>query len=231
MPVYKKVNTSFFKNWSSEMAYVLGFFAADGSMIRNNRGAHFIEFQITDLDILNKIRKAFRSEHKISSRKKNNRCKVAYRLQIGSKEMFEDLADLGFTQAKTKVIRMPEIQDQYKSDFIRGYFDGDGHVSFGSYKTKDRKNPRTILQAGFTSGSKEFLEDLKKSLEEKNIKSFISEKKKEGKNYGYALILSHKSSLALYELMYNNGNCSIYLERKKVKFRKGLKKLGYRISL
>jgi hypothetical protein len=42
MPIHKKVNQDFFKKWSPEMAYILGFFTADGSMAKNKRGAHFI---------------------------------------------------------------------------------------------------------------------------------------------------------------------------------------------
>jgi len=38
------------------MAYVLGFFTADGSMIRNKRGTCFIELEITDKELLEKIK-------------------------------------------------------------------------------------------------------------------------------------------------------------------------------
>lgn len=60
------------------MAYILGFFCADGSMIRNKRGAHFIDFQITDGDLLFKIRKAFGSNHKIGTRKKKTLMKAGF---------------------------------------------------------------------------------------------------------------------------------------------------------
>jgi len=40
MPIPKTKNEDFFKNWTQEMAYVLGFFTADGNMIKNNKGAH-----------------------------------------------------------------------------------------------------------------------------------------------------------------------------------------------
>ena len=50
------------------MAYVLGFFAADGNMIKNKRGAHFIEFQITDKNLLEKIRELLGSNQKIAIR-------------------------------------------------------------------------------------------------------------------------------------------------------------------
>ena len=41
------------------MAYVLGFFAADGTMIANNRGAHFIEFHSTDKQLLKQVVQEF----------------------------------------------------------------------------------------------------------------------------------------------------------------------------
>jgi len=55
MPIYKKVNINFFKKWTPQMAYVLGFFTADGSMIRNKRGTCFIELEITDKELLEKL--------------------------------------------------------------------------------------------------------------------------------------------------------------------------------
>jgi DNA-binding transcriptional regulator WhiA len=98
MPIYKTKNEHFFKTWSNDMAYVLGFFAADGSMYRTRRGTHFIEFQITDEDLLLKIQKALWSNHKITQRTRGNkRHKSIYRLQIGSKEIFSDFSNLGMT--------------------------------------------------------------------------------------------------------------------------------------
>ena len=70
MPIQRNVNQDFFKKWSPNMAYVLGFFAADGNMIINKRGAHFIEFQINDLELLKNIRRALNSDHKITSRRR-----------------------------------------------------------------------------------------------------------------------------------------------------------------
>src|SRR3989344_557095 len=55
MPIYKMKNEDFFKRWSSEMAYVLGFFAADGSMIPHKNGGHYIEFTSTDRILLEHV--------------------------------------------------------------------------------------------------------------------------------------------------------------------------------
>ena len=94
------------------MAYVLGFFAADGCMMKNKRGAHFVEFQITDKDILLKIRKCLGSDHKISIREEKDNCKTRYRLQIGSKIIFSDLSNFGFTPRKSNTIKFPSVPDK-----------------------------------------------------------------------------------------------------------------------
>ncbi len=90
MPIHKAKNEDFFKIWTSDMAYVLGFFAADGSMSRNKRGGHYIEFQITDGDLLEKIRTLLWSNNKITIRDRGLNGKPIYRLQIGGKSIFEN---------------------------------------------------------------------------------------------------------------------------------------------
>lgn len=83
------VNEEFFKKWSVDMAYVLGFFAADGCLTENKiRGNKYIEFVSTDYEIIDKIKRTLKSEHKISIKSGNPRWKKAHRLQIGSKKIF-----------------------------------------------------------------------------------------------------------------------------------------------
>jgi hypothetical protein len=80
MPIYKKVNKSFFKKWSHDMAYVLGFFAADGYITHNKRGASFWSIQIVDKKLLYEIRKVTGSEHAISERIRGGNESTMYRL-------------------------------------------------------------------------------------------------------------------------------------------------------
>jgi len=199
------------------MAYVLGFFTADGNMIRNKRGAYFIAIEITDRDILEKIRVIINSNHKIGTRKRELPEKDTYRLQIGSKEIFNDLIKLGITPNKSKTIELPFIPDKYFSDFVRGYFDGDGNVTIANYIRKDRKNKKskTIL-SGFTSGSKNFLQNLHINLKK------ITEISGGTFNYssgGYRLYFSVKDSFKLYKFMYNKIDNGLFLKRKRDKFK------------
>jgi len=204
------------------MAYVLGFFAADGSMIKNSRGAHFIEFDITDRSVLVQIRNAIGSNHKIATRIRNPQHKVGYRLQVGSKTMFTDLIKLGFSQRKSMTLRLPRIPPDFFGHFVRGYFDGDGCVYFARLKFADRKRPRRLLNALFTCGSIGFLEDLHKMLKLYGVTGGSLRKK----NRGFDLSLSFRDSLALYRLMYNTASVTeFHLPRKYRIFKKAIKAL------
>ena len=212
-----KVNKEFFKTWSPEMAYVFGFFVADGNMIKNNRGAHFINFYSTDLFVIEKIRKFLNSNHKISIKNKsriNPIWKDCYQLQIGSKEVFNDLISLGGMPNKSLVISMPAVPQEYLGHFVRGYFDGDGHVSVCEYQKKDRKNKSRIIITGFTSGSGRLLEGLRIALK----KYANTQGGSLCYTQGYHLCFSAYDSLRLYDFMYKDDR-GLYLERKKSKFK------------
>lgn len=192
------------------MAYVLGFFAADGSMYKTRRGAHFIEFQITDKQLLGSIRKAVSSNHKISIRRPTRTSwKTSYRLQLGSKDIYKDLLYLGMTPTKSKTLPFPIIPAKYLSDFVRGYFDGDGCAHLGCYWRKDRNSWSWRFITSFASGSKRFLEGLWLALRPHVRRGRLGEK--EG---GYELVFSQQDSFALFRLMYNNVPAAMFLERK-----------------
>lgn len=203
------------------MAYVLGFFAADGYMTQNKRGACFWNIQINDHELLKEIKRTLESEHEISTRKKLNKNeKVSYRLQIGSKEMYEDLISLGMRQNKTKSLTAPNVPDEFLGSFIRGYFDGDGHVWCGLVH-KERKTSTIVLQTVFTSCSLKFLETIKLRMENFGIKKGKISK---GKGAYYRLVYSVVNSLNLYYFMYNGLSSSkLFLPRKRRIFDKYIK--------
>ena len=96
------------------MAYVLGFFAADGYITVNKRGGQFWCIQITDKELLEEIKGVIGSEHKISVRiRKKVTESTQYRLQIGSFEMCNDLRYLGYSEKKTKSLAVPNIPKKY----------------------------------------------------------------------------------------------------------------------
>lgn len=193
------------------MAYVLGFFAADGNMVKNRRGACFISIEITDRDILEKIKLALGSNHKISARNGFGRLKESYRLQIGSKEMFNDLLKLGLTPAKSIKIDLPNVPDLYFAHFVRGYFDGDGNILSGYFKRNDRRTKRVYaLRVCFTSGSKKILDALKIRL----CGLLRTSGSINGSDNIWRLNYSTNDTKKLYSFLYPSTDNLLYLERK-----------------
>jgi hypothetical protein len=223
MLIITTLKHDFFKTWSAEMAYVLGYFAADGCMVENPRTGHYIEFTSIDRILLEHIQIATGSSHRIGVRERGGNCKTAYRLQIGSREWFEDLACLGFTQNKSKTLQFPGMPSEFLGHFVRGYFDGDGCVYFGQHWAKDRNKYRWIFTTRFTSGSLGFLKELQKRLREHGVKGGYIYAKQWSAN---ELAFSWLDSLALYRLMYHTaGVAELFLPRKRQKMEQAIQVL------
>lgn len=207
------------------MAYVLGFFAADGYITLNNRGGEFWSIQITDKKLLESIKKVIDAEHKIGIRlpRKINES-ILYRLQIGSKEMCNDLRKLGFPEKKTKNLAIPNIPDQYFSDFTRGYFDGDGNVWMGYiHKDRNKKIYNLTIQTVFTSCSFDFLKQFHLKLNDQGLKGGSLQQSRTSQGNYSRLKFSVEDSLKLYDFMYNSNIrdfLGLFLNRKKRIFEK-----------
>ncbi len=204
------------------MAYVLGFFAADGYITLNKRGANFWCIQIKDKDLLYKIREVVGSNHKISERHNKINKSMVYRLQIGSMEMCDDLRILGYRENKTRCLVVPQIPTKYFKDFIRGYFDGDGNVWSG-YVHKERPNPLLTIRCVFTSCSEVFLKQIRDKLGIYGVERGVLSK---GKGDYHRLTYSTKGALTFYNFVYNGrvkDFKGLYLDRKKKVFEKYIK--------
>jgi intein-encoded DNA endonuclease-like protein len=217
MPIFKYIDKNFFKTWNSEMSYILGFMYADGNIMQNKRGAYFFAIYSSDKELLLQMLKYMKSEHKLSKRKGLD--KPSYSFQIGSKEMCSDLINLGLTPNKSKRMNLPIVPKKYFSDFIRGYFDGDGSVWSGLVH-KDRKISTHTISVTFTSASADYLKSIHKELKLLNVKGGAIYVDKRG-NYA-RLVFSTLDSLKLYEIMYNVGD-KLVLNRKKLVFENFLK--------
>jgi intein-encoded DNA endonuclease-like protein len=124
-----KVNEDFFRRWSAEMAYVLGFILTDGCISGN-----MIIISQKDHEILDRIRGAIETNNPIRKRK-NGRSHI-HTLVINRKSMVEDLAKLGIGEKKSLTVKFPEVPSEYLHHFIRGVVDGDGWVQDRGYVMK-----------------------------------------------------------------------------------------------
>jgi hypothetical protein len=149
------VNERFFREWSPEMAYVLGFILTDGCVTGNTLSIS----QANDL-ILRKIKAAMESEHPVIARK--NGSSRLFTLHIGRKSMVADLLALGITEKKSLTVGFPNVPRNYMPHFIRGVIDGDGWAHHKAYTMN------------VTSGSDPFSEGLRDVFESRELNTRIT---------------------------------------------------------
>lgn len=202
---------SFFKKWSTEMAYVLGFIASDGCVVNTTYGNqtftnHYWTIQLKKEDgyILQNISNIIDYDKKIYNHDKKNQ----QQLLVNSEEMIQDLHKFGFTQHKSQELQWnPNIPTEYISHFIRGYFDGDGSIF--SY---DSHNPNYELIGINLVGTKLLLEGIQNEFNkiyEQNIGCLV-----DYKTYWRLDYSGINSVLSFLEFIYYNSNSNIRLSRK-----------------
>jgi len=131
----------YFKTWSHDMAYVLGFLVADGNIQR--RGYYVkVEVKPEDRALLEFICDQISPGYELRQSRPSE-----LRWYPASAIIKTDLAKLGVVPCKTgQEIVPPNLPDAYLWDFIRGLFDGDGTVG--------------DCHVAITSNSKSILDDL-----------------------------------------------------------------------
>lgn len=147
------IDRNFFKSWSPEMAYVLGFIYADGSL---NEETKRCDISQKLPEILEKI-KALMGCDKRLYKIKNWPNGYRYVLEINDEEIYEDLLRLGLKPAKSLDIKFPEMPLDCVRHFIRGCWDGDGSV----YNEKKRGS----IHASYISGSLDFIKGILNEFE------------------------------------------------------------------
>ena len=210
----KHVNQDFFKEWSSNMAYVLGYFVADGCISTSKgRPNNPYSFNITskDLENLEKISKALNSTYRISKKSGSSK-NIAYQIQIRNSILARDLMKLGIHPRKTYHLDPILVPLKYFADFTRGFFDGDGSVYIYTV------NGTPQIKSSFIAVNFDFLKDfngqLCKSLDipEKSIHKALPKGINKMAQYSNCFYVDDSRKLA--EFMYA-GNPELCLQRKR----------------
>ncbi len=214
MGIKYSVNEVFFDTWSSQMAYVLGYLYADGSLedAWYLRGK-YIRVSSIDKSSIELIHNLLESHHPISIKKRNLPCKDQYLLRIGSHRLYYALTKHGLFPNKSLSVQFPPIPQLYFKDFLRGYFDGDGCVFLERAKGITKKLIIKKLSIIFTSGSKIFIERL-----HAHVSKIICENKKihriYNSNRAFQIRYSTCESIKLFTLLYDNIPKGLFLKRK-----------------
>lgn len=221
----KRTVENFFDSWSENMAYVLGFLAADGTIYKNKRGSYYIAFTSTDEELIVQMKKLMRVSNKIETYQSNKEWRLRYTLQIGSKKIFARLVSLGFTPNKSLTLKFPQIPDELLGHFLRGYFDGDGSASFTFYKRKNRSDLQKVFNIRLRCGSKTFIEALQKKL---TPVAGVDRGRLYFHSLAYDLVYNNKDVVKLYSFMYPSNQVPC-LERKKRILKEGIRSYGLEV--
>lgn len=192
---YKNMDDNFFHNIDNEhKAYILGYIAADGCCPKD---VDCISISSKDNDIMHKIRNTIEPQLPITLQQSFiDTVETQYHLLISSKQMKNDvLRHLNLSDGKkSDKITLPELKDNLMRHFMRGYFDGDGHIS------NPINNKKRYPICGISSNSKKILSSI---YEYCNINGYL------GKT---SLEYSHNNALDFLGFIYNNS--TIYMDRK-----------------
>lgn len=222
-PIHRKID-SFFDSWTEDMAYILGYFAADGSMYRNKNSSYYIAFYSIDEVLIDLVKRILEVTNKIEIyQPKKGNCKLSYTLQINSKQAYAQLMNLGFTPNKSLTLKFPStLPNLFLNHFLRGYFDGDGNAYYHISKRNSRPGYIKYLLINLRSGNKEFLETLReKILEVAEIGPGSLYKH----SRAFSLAYSGKDVVKLYSFLYPNPKVP-HLKRKKMVLESGIANTG-----
>lgn len=191
-------NENYFDNIdTNNKAYLLGFLYADGCIQKNNvvsivvheKDREILEMYASELNATNTINKVSNKQH--------------VRISFCSKHMCDTLIGMGCGHNKTNKLDFPNISEQYKYDFIRGFMDGDGCISVTD------KGEHKYISLSFT-GTLEMMQSLKEIFNVNNDIKFY-------RNAYCIHIGKTEDVLRILENIYSDA--TLYMSRKYNKYR------------
>lgn len=198
-------NSDYFKNIDTgSKAYVLGYLLADGSntgkgirLMCTYKDKEIIEYVRDEITPSNEIREyVYGKKH------------MAY-CSVGSSDMMEDLENLNFIKNKQCAnLHFPKIPEELYPDFIRGYFDGDGCVTY----TNNQLKISICADLNQAKDLEEILKNAKVITKENNN---IVDMSKYGSNI-YNLRIGRKDDVRrFFDYIYRNDNKDIFKLKRK----------------
>lgn len=195
------INENYFNEINtSEKAYILGLLYADGSV---HKDGFYIKMK--DLDILLKVKCALDAEQPVKLVKYDGF--EAYLLSISSQKLSKSLIEQNCFINKTYTLSFPSIKEEFYSHFIRGFFDGDGHLHVNPKKGSCRID--------FTSASTKILEEIRIIIGSFS-KSLGGLRKENGKSNAWHLTFSGEQVNTILDWLYKDA--TIYMNRKHDKY-------------
>ncbi len=217
-----KVNHGYFKHESPNMAWLLGFLAADGC-ITKDKNEIIINLSRADREILEKIKAELEIEKEVKDYQ-NTDGFLCSSLRWTSEEQKKDLAEYNIIPQKTFKLKPPyKLNKKYYIDYIRGYFDGNGSINLIK-NSNNRGNGNLRWQVA--GAVKEVIDFIVTALEkEYNIPrvEIYSQMYQNSTQPVYYAQYSSTATRKIYNILYTKD--SLYLKRKKEHYEEILKQV------
>ena len=183
---------------TEEKAYWLGFLFADGALNQYKKSYRIeLSLKIEDSEHVEKFAKAI-GKARVINKIYRSRC------VLGSRHMFNKLSEYGCTVRKSLTLKFPDLNifkdKSLVRHFIRGYFDGDGCITYGN---KEHTYPVVSVL-----GTEDFLNGIQKEF---NSNHKYKNANKE-QDITKELVYCGKSALQFIDWLYKDS--TLYLERK-----------------
>jgi len=192
--MFEKINTP-------NKAYFLGLLMADGC-VSQNQDIIKIALQEKDKQILEDVKTALNIEYPLRYGKSCvYSCQGSYILSLCSLKVKKDLIKLGCNPKKSLTLKFPKIDKRLFFHFIRGYFDGDGCITYDKRRFNE---PRVIF-----CSSHSFCKKMKIELKKQQFNSSIYKK---GKISSLHIRGGAKKVFKFLDLIYKNAD--LKLDRK-----------------
>lgn len=220
----RAIRHDFFSEIKTELqAYLLGFYAADGS-INEKRKTLRIHLCAIDSDIVNmykeyisKEARTFILQEHIATGRNGMKIQAhkSYGIDITSSRLCESLVNLGFGYNKTYMEHsFPKMEPSLLRHFIRGYFDGDGSITGSYHKAQENRRERMTMNFTIDFKKAQLALEFQKEFAKKDIKSSVIYLKRDDM---YRLTTASISNIKnLFHFLYDD--CNFYGNRKYKKF-------------
>lgn len=210
-----KYNEDYFDSIDTEQkAYILGLLLADGSIYKNKLTLSLSGEDGYMVDRVGSIISV--GGYSIYEYKPKNSINTARRLTVCNKNICESLNKYALWKNKSLNLNAPvNIFEPYIRHFVRGYFDGDGHINYWMYKqSKKKEKGAGGMKYNFSITSTfAFCEWIMMIFQSMGVNSCIIS----NKGNSHTLLVSGGIQVQkVLDYMYKNA--TIYLERKHKKY-------------
>ena len=187
-------------------AYILGLLYADGCNHGTNNGIS-LKLQERDKSVLEQINIELKNQKPLTFRphqKGHDNYQDTYAIEIFSKHMSDVLFDKGVVPNKSLILTFPEWLDQnLYSHFLRGYIDGDGHIS----KDYSKASVSLVSTAEFCDSVAKILENMLGIIE-----YHIYSPSGKDKNTRTLVVFGQERTKKILDYIYKDAK--IYIQRK-----------------